>query len=81
MDCYFLTLMNGGAPLCTVQRSKAKCDEALSNLAFSFKLCRYNKGHPTTSTRFRSCGPGRSPWRSRQGLTLVHFSAQRKRFP
>ena len=43
MDHYFLTLINEGAPLCTIQRLKAKCDEALSNFAFNFKLRRYNK--------------------------------------
>jgi hypothetical protein len=42
MDQYFLTLTNGGGPLCTIQRLKAICEEALSNFAFNFKLCRYN---------------------------------------
>jgi hypothetical protein len=40
---YFLTLINGGAPLCTSQRLKAKCDEALSNFASNFNLRRYSK--------------------------------------
>jgi len=29
MDRYFLTLIYGGAPLCTIQRLKATCDEVL----------------------------------------------------
>ena len=29
MDHYLLTLIYGGGPLCTIQRLKAKCDEAL----------------------------------------------------
>ena len=41
MDHCFLTLINGGGPLYTIQRLKAKCDEALSNCAFKFNLCRY----------------------------------------
>ena len=44
MDHYSLTLINGGGPLCTIQRLKAKCDESLSNLAFKFNLRRYTKG-------------------------------------
>jgi hypothetical protein len=43
MDQNFPTLINGGGPLCTIQRFKAKCDEALSNFAFTFSLRRYNK--------------------------------------
>jgi len=42
-DHYFLTLINGGAPLCTGQRLKARCDEALSDFGFSFNLGRYAK--------------------------------------
>jgi hypothetical protein len=37
-----ITLTNGGGPPCTIQRLKAKCDEALSNFALSFNLRRYN---------------------------------------
>jgi hypothetical protein len=43
MEHDFLTLINGGAPICTIQRLKAKCDEPLSNFAFEFKLRRYNQ--------------------------------------
>jgi hypothetical protein len=43
MDHYFLTLINWGGPLRTIQRLKAECDEALSNCAFKFKVCRYTK--------------------------------------
>jgi len=42
MHHFFLTLINGGGPLCTIQRLKAKCDAALSNFAFNFKLRRYS---------------------------------------
>jgi len=42
MHNLFLTLRNGGGPLCAVQRLKAKCDEALSDFAFKFNLCRYS---------------------------------------
>jgi len=41
MDHVFLTLINGGGPLCTVQRLKAQCGEALSNFGFKFNLRRY----------------------------------------
>jgi hypothetical protein len=43
MDHYFFTLINGGGPLCkySIQRLKAKCDEALSKFAFNFNLRRY----------------------------------------
>jgi len=44
MDHYFLTLINGGGALCTIQRLKATCDEALSNLALNFNLRRYILG-------------------------------------
>ena len=43
MDHCFLTVINGGGPLCAVQRLKAKCDEALSNFAFNFHLRYYTK--------------------------------------
>jgi hypothetical protein len=43
MDLYFLTLINGEGPLCTIQRLKARYDEALSNVAFNFHLRRYTK--------------------------------------
>jgi hypothetical protein len=44
MDHDFLTLINGGGPLCTLQRLKANCDEPLSSFAFSFNLRRYSPG-------------------------------------
>ena len=44
MHHHSLTLINGGGPLCTIQRSKAKCDEALSNFDVSFNLRRYTQG-------------------------------------
>jgi hypothetical protein len=40
---YFLPLINGGGPLCIVQRLKVKCYGALSNFAFTFDLRRYTK--------------------------------------
>jgi hypothetical protein len=43
MDHYFLTLINRGGPLCTIQRLKANCDGALSNFAFNFNPHRYVK--------------------------------------
>jgi len=33
MDHYFITLIYGGGPLCTIQRLKATCDEVLSSFA------------------------------------------------
>jgi hypothetical protein len=50
MDHYFLTLINGGGPLCTIQRLKAKCDKSLTNFAVSFNLRRYNEGAPRGSS-------------------------------
>jgi len=38
---HFLTLTNGGGPLCTVQRLKHKCDKQLSDFAFDFNSRRY----------------------------------------
>jgi hypothetical protein len=42
MGQYSLTLINGGAPLCTIQRLKARCEEALSSFALSFNWRRYS---------------------------------------
>ena len=33
MDHYFITMIYGGGPLCTIQRLKATCDEVLSSFA------------------------------------------------
>jgi hypothetical protein len=44
MDHYFLTLINVGCPLCTIQRLKLNFDKLLSSLAFKFNLRRYIKG-------------------------------------
>jgi hypothetical protein len=41
MDHHFLTLINGGGPLCTIQRLKAKYHEPLSNFAFKVDMRRY----------------------------------------
>ena len=41
MDHYFLTLINGGGPLCTIQRLKLKFDKRLSNFAFKLNLRLY----------------------------------------
>jgi len=41
MDHDFLSLMNRGAPLCTIQRLKLKFDKVLSNLGFKINLRRY----------------------------------------
>jgi len=42
MHHYFLTLINGVAPLCTIQRLKLPYDKLISNFAFKFNLSRYN---------------------------------------
>jgi len=44
MNLYFRTLINGGAPLRTIQRLKAKCNETLSNFALKFNLSGYKEG-------------------------------------
>jgi hypothetical protein len=49
MDHDFLTLMNWRGPLCTIQRLKAECDEALSDLGFNFSLRRYTKADAVAS--------------------------------
>jgi len=67
------------------QRLKVECDETLSSFAFNFNLRRYNMeaivargkvpivvGGTGLYLRWLTCG--------RQGLTLLHFSAQRERF-
>jgi len=43
MDHYFLPLMYGGGPLCSIQRLKATCDEALRKFAFNFNWRRFTK--------------------------------------
>jgi hypothetical protein len=59
-----------------IQRLKLFSDELPSNFAFKFDLRRYTWA-PTTTPHAPRCS---APSASRQGLTLVHFSAQRKRF-
>ena len=44
MHHYFLTLMNEGGPLCTIQRLKLVCNKLLLSFAFNFDLRRYIKG-------------------------------------
>jgi len=39
---YYLTLISGGGPLCTIQRLKPICDALLSSVAFNFNLRRHN---------------------------------------
>jgi len=57
---YFPTLINGGAPLCSSQRLKVRCDEALSNFAFNFELRRYAMATGWTARRAaRSLGSAR----------------------
>ena len=41
MHHYFLPLINGGGPLCTIQRLKPIYDKLLSSLAFNLNLRRY----------------------------------------
>jgi hypothetical protein len=50
-------------------------DETLSNIAFDFSLRRYTTEKEEAKTAKRQLKMAR-----RQGLTLVHFSAQVKRF-
>jgi hypothetical protein len=75
MDHYFLTVICLGGPLCTIQRLTATCDAALCNFAFKF-----NSRHYTTGTSSSCCSATAPSWTTRQGLTLVHFSGERKRF-
>jgi len=56
------------------KRLKLEYDELLSNFGFNINLRRY------TWARRRPQWPTCTPRARRQGLTLVHFSAQRKRF-
>jgi len=60
MDQYSLPLINGRGPLCTIQHLKAKCDEALSNFAFSFNLRRHTKAINTLALN-ESLGGGKIP--------------------
>ena len=60
MDHYFLTLIIGGGPLCTIQRLKLKFDRLLSNLAFSFNLRRYSLDMRTLPAS--SIGQGTQDW-------------------
>ena len=56
---------------------KLQYDEPLSNFAFKFNLHRYTTGGGATWPSAPSCATAPwSSWRRRQGLTLVHFSAQ-----
>ena len=45
MHHYFLTLINGERPLCTVQLLKPVCDKLLSNCVFNFKVRRCAPAH------------------------------------
>jgi len=47
MHHHFLTLINGGGPLCTLQRLKPVCDTLLSSVAFKLNLRRYASGGAT----------------------------------
>jgi hypothetical protein len=51
---YFLTLINGGSPLCTIQRLKPICDRLLSSCGFNFNLRRYIKEYVDI---IKSCYP------------------------
>ena len=57
---------------------KPNYDTLLSIFAFNFNLHRYTAAGSTAA--MRSAGGHPMHYASRQGLTLVHFSAQRKRF-
>ena len=61
------------------ERLKLKYDTLLSAFAFELNLRRYSMAAPRMST---AGGPRNSAWNrlstAGQGLTLVHFSAQRK---
>ena len=67
MDHCFPTLINGGGPLCTIERLKAKYHEALSNFGFNFNLRRYTEGWmgldigPDSVACFQKVGPARYP--------------------
>jgi hypothetical protein len=65
------------APGCPgTNRLKVYCDELLSSFGFNFNLRRYS-----VASCYRTRPRAARPWRrtpSRQGLTLLHFSAQRK---
>ena len=56
---YFLTLINGGGPICTIQRLKAECDEALSTSVFKINLSRYTMDALSRElVRLRRCEQG-----------------------
>jgi len=60
------------------KRLKLKYDELVSNFDFNFSLRRYSQaGAGAALLRRRNLALSTGDW---QGLTLVHFSAQRKRF-
>ena len=70
------------------KRLKLNCGMLLSTCGFKFSLRCYTKGHAAASNNLALCYeegrgvPEQSLDRARgQGLTLVHFSAQRKCFP
>jgi hypothetical protein len=43
MHHYFITLRNGGCPLCTIERLKPTCDTLVSSVAINFNSRRYIK--------------------------------------
>ena len=59
-----------------IKRLKLEFDEPLSNFAFKFNLRCFSWGVTTATAGLRAGLKG--PWGERQGLTLVHYSAQRK---
>jgi hypothetical protein len=51
MHNYLLTLIDGGGPICTIQRLKPICDTLLSTFAFKFNLRRYNLDRKVEAAR------------------------------
>jgi len=63
MDLYYFPLINGGGPLCTVQRLKAQCDEALSHL-LSHSTCAATPRAALSRCHQTACCANPPPWRT-----------------
>jgi hypothetical protein len=76
MDHYFLTLINGEGPLRTIQRPKANVMKRFRNL-LSTSTCAATPRRTSKATgACTGAFPGLCSSTARQGLTLVHVSAQ-----
>jgi hypothetical protein len=72
MHHYLTTLINGGGPLCAIQRLKPVCNTLLSSVAFNFNLRRYTMEALLADAAIKSA-MGRGLHSSTSPLNLSRF--------